>query len=141
MAKVKELLETLDDMRKVYQFDDEKTDIIGFDSDSIHVKTVDNGTGVVIDMKRDISRGKSEETLKESDLEELHDYLLRWSMVAVREEILQHGDLYNGFLASIMSVLKPREKYFESDGTFKITTDRGADSLAIEILNRIIGEE
>ena len=129
MAKVKELLETLDDMRKVYQFDDEKEDIIEIDSDSIHVKTVDNGTGVAIDMKRDISRGKSEETLNESDLEELHDYLLRLSMIAVREELLKHGDLYNGFLASIESAIKEIWIY----GT--------AHEMAEAVLNRIIGEE
>lgn len=66
---------------------------------------------------------------------------LRDAVLIVREELLRYDALYNGFLASIMSVLKPRERYFESDGTFKVTTDRGADSLAVEILNRIIGEE
>lgn len=102
MAKVKELLETLDDMRKVYQFDDKKADI---------------------------SISKMEETLDENDLEKLRDTLLRWSMVAVREELLQHGDLYNGFLASIESAIKEKWIY----GT--------AHEMAEAVLNRIIGEE
>lgn len=63
---------------------------------------------------------------------------------ALREELLLHADLYNAFYDSILSVLKPKERYFDEDGSYKIDTGRsvhGAEELAKEILDRIIGEE
>ncbi len=129
MATVKQLLETLEDMRKVYQFDDEKTDITILGSDSLSVKTVDNETGVFINMLRNINREKREETLDENDLQKLRDTLLIWSMIAVREELLQHGDFYNGFLASIMSVLNEN------------WNGETNEQIAEKILKRITGEE
>ncbi len=60
---------------------------------------------------------------------------------ALREELLLHVDLYNAFCDSILSVLKQKEHYFDGDGSFKIDTEHGAESLAKEILDRIIGEE
>ena len=66
---------------------------------------------------------------------------IRECVCALREELLLHGDLYEAFLDSIISVLEPRERYFPDDLSFKIETDRGAVSLAKEILDRIVGEE
>ena len=129
MATVKQLLETLEDMRKVYQFDDEKTDITILGSDSLSVKTVDNETGVFINMLRNINREKREETLDENDLQKLRDTLLIWSMIAVREELLQHGDFYNGFLASIMSVLNEN------------WNGETNEQIAEKLLKRITGEQ
>ena len=60
---------------------------------------------------------------------------------ALREELLLHDDLYNAFCDSILSVLKPKERYFDGDGSFKIDAEHGAELLAKEILDRIIGEE
>ena len=51
------------------------------------------------------------------------------------------NELREAFIASIVSALKPKETYFDGDGTYKITTEYGAESLAEEILDRLIGEE
>lgn len=47
----------------------------------------------------------------------------------LREELLKHGDLYRGFLASIQSAIADASNYTKGD------------KLAKFILNRIIGEE
>ena len=65
---------------------------------------------------------------------------IRECVCALREELLLHADLYNAFYDSVLSVLKPKERYFDGDGSFKIDTKYGAESLAKEILARIIGE-
>lgn len=55
-------------------------------------------------------------------------------------ELHKHGDIYDAFQASILSVLKPKEHYI-GDGEFSIEAEEGAYYLAEEILKRIIGEE
>ena len=62
------------------------------------------------------------------------------AMKIVRFELLKHGEIYNAFHASILSVLKPKEHYI-GDGEFSIEAEEGAYYLAEEILKRIIGEE
>lgn len=58
----------------------------------------------------------------------------------LRNELLKHGEFYNGFRDSIQSVLKPKERYI-GDGEFSIHAEFGSSYLAEEILKRIIGEE
>lgn len=65
---------------------------------------------------------------------------LRPAVEVVRNELLKRGDLYEGFVASIFSVLKPKEHYV-GDGESEISAEYGANFLAEEILNRIIGLE
>ena len=65
---------------------------------------------------------------------------LQQSIATVRDELLKQGDLYDGFVASIFSILKPKEHYV-GDGEFEIYAECGAKHLAEEILNRIIGLE
>lgn len=66
---------------------------------------------------------------------------VRESISIIRNELLKHGDLYDGFHSSILSVLKPKEKYV-GDGCFELQLiDFDASMLAEEILKRIIGEE
>ena len=65
---------------------------------------------------------------------------LQESIVTVRDELLKQGDLYDGFVASIFSVLKPKEHYI-GDGESEIHAEYGAKHLAEEILNQIIGME
>lgn len=59
----------------------------------------------------------------------------------VADELKKHGDFYAAFVASVQSVLKPKEKY-TGDGCFNIELEDG-DSfmLAEEIVKRISGEE
>lgn len=57
----------------------------------------------------------------------------------LRDEILNHGDLYNGFVESILSVLKENSRYI-GDGETEIIAEYGENQLADEILKRIIGE-
>lgn len=47
----------------------------------------------------------------------------------VREELLEHGDLYNGFKASVVSAL------------YELPCSEDIPDLADRILKRIIGEE
>lgn len=82
--------------------------------------------------------GKAKEVLKEDS--ESHSQTVQQAAITLRDELLKHGDVYDGFLASILSVLKPKEKYI-GDGEFVIRTENGANYLTEEILNRIIGEE
>lgn len=58
----------------------------------------------------------------------------------LREEFLKHGDLYNGFVASILSVLKENSRY-AGDGEMEIIAEYGEKILAEDIVKRIIGEE
>lgn len=58
----------------------------------------------------------------------------------VRFELLKHGDIYNAFHSSILSVLKAKEQYV-TDGGVLIHAEDGSHSLAEKILKRIIGEE
>ena len=58
----------------------------------------------------------------------------------LREELLKHGDLYDGFKASIISVLKENSRYI-GDGETEIVAEYGENQLAEEILKRIIGED
>ncbi len=65
---------------------------------------------------------------------------LQESIVTVRDELLKRENLYDGFVASILSVLKPKEHYV-GDGESEISAEYGANYLAEEILNRIVGLE
>ena len=58
----------------------------------------------------------------------------------LREELMKHGDLYDGFVASILSVLKENCRYI-GDGETEIIAEYGENYLAEEIVKRIIGEE
>lgn len=58
----------------------------------------------------------------------------------LRDELLKHGDLYNGFAASILSVLKENSRYI-GDGETEIIAEYGENQFAEEILKRIIGED
>ena len=58
----------------------------------------------------------------------------------LRDELLKHGDLYDGFVASILSVLKENSRCI-GDGETEIIAEYGENKLAEEILKRIIGEE
>ena len=57
----------------------------------------------------------------------------------LRDELLKHEDLYNGFVSSILSVLKENSRYI-GDGETEIVAEFGENQLAEEILKRIIGE-
>ena len=57
----------------------------------------------------------------------------------LREELLNHGDLYDGFVASILSMLKENSRYI-GNGEMEIIAEYGDNQLAEEILKRIIGE-
>lgn len=58
----------------------------------------------------------------------------------LRNELLKHGDLYNGFVASVLGVIKPKARYI-GDGETEILVEFGENYLAEEIVKRIIGEE
>ena len=62
------------------------------------------------------------------------------SIQNIRSELLKQGDLYNGFTASIISVLRKKEQHTE-DGGIIINAEHGTAHLAREIMNRLIGEE
>lgn len=66
----------------------------------------------------------------------IHDAVL-----VLKKSVSEDSEIRKAFIASIASVLKPKETYFEGDGTYKITTNSGAESLAEEILDRVLGEE
>lgn len=57
----------------------------------------------------------------------------------MRDELLKHEDLYDGFVASILSMLKENYRYI-GDGETEIVAEFGENQLAEEILKRIIGE-
>lgn len=58
----------------------------------------------------------------------------------LREELFKHGDLYDGFASSILSVLKENSRYI-GDGETEIIAEYGENQLAEEILKQIIGED
>ena len=58
----------------------------------------------------------------------------------LQKELLKHEDLYNGFVSSILSVLKENSRYI-GDGEMEIVAEFGENQLAEEILKRIIGED
>lgn len=68
------------------------------------------------------------------------DELITAATAILRTELMKHGDLYNGYLASILSVLKPKERYI-GDGESEIHAEFQVNYLAEEVLKRIIGEE
>ena len=59
---VKQFLDALEEMREVYQFDDEKTRIVTYDivtpriNDCLQVSTIDEKTGIAIVMCKDIEK-------------------------------------------------------------------------------------
>ena len=67
-------------------------------------------------------------------------YTVKESCKILRDELLKHGDLYDGFVASILSVLKENSRYI-GDRETEIVAEFGENQLAEEILKRIIGEE
>ena len=58
----------------------------------------------------------------------------------LRDELMKHEDLYNGFVSSILSVLKENSQYI-GDGEMEIVDEYGENQLAEEILKRSIGED
>lgn len=67
----------------------------------------------------------------------------RFAMIVLRNELLKHGDLYDGFLASMRSAIEDAEKWHMNDW---LETDydkrkEDLDRLTECILKRIIGEE
>lgn len=72
-------------------------------------------------------------------IEEFHT--IHEAVLVLKKAISEDSELRKAFIASIASVLKPKETYFDGDGTYKIITGSGAESLAEEILGRIIGED
>lgn len=66
---------------------------------------------------------------------------LRTACQVVSEELKKHEDFYDAFVASVNSVIKPKETYV-GDGCFQIDLlDCSSYQLAEEIVNRISGEE
>lgn len=60
----------------------------------------------------------------------------------VTHELHKHGEFYDAYVASIASVLEPKQRYI-GDGCFCIDIDADTDykGLAEEIVKRISGEE
>ena len=67
-------------------------------------------------------------------------YTIKEACKILRDELLKHGDLYDGFVESILSVLKENSRYI-GDGETEIIAEYGENQLAERILKRIIGEE
>lgn len=68
------------------------------------------------------------------------DIDLESAIQVLRVELHKHGDIYDAFCASILSVLKSKEQYVTDSGVL-IHAEKGTCALAEEILKRIIGEE
>lgn len=66
-------------------------------------------------------------------------YTVKEACKILRDELLKHEDLYDGFVASILSALKENSRYI-GDGETEIVAEFGENQLAEEILKRIIGE-
>lgn len=98
-----------------------------FDVDEIPTVNVEIVGGFDFEGMADIHFDYSPQTVKEA-------------CKILREELLKHGDLYNGFVASVLSVLKPKSHYV-GDGETEIIVEYGENYLAEEIVKRIIGEE
>lgn len=67
-------------------------------------------------------------------------YTVEEACKILRDELLKHEDLYDGFKASIISVMKENSRYI-GDGEMEIIAEYGENQLAEEILKRIIGED
>lgn len=67
-------------------------------------------------------------------------YTVKEACKILRDELMKHGDLYNGFVSSILSVLKENSRYI-GDGETEIVAEYGENQLAEEILKRIIGKD
>lgn len=67
-------------------------------------------------------------------------YTVKEACKILQDELLKHGDLYDGFKASIISVMKENSRYI-GDGEMEIIAEYGENQLAEEILKRIIGED
>lgn len=66
----------------------------------------------------------------------------RFAMIVLRNELLKHGDLYNGFLASMRSAID--DKFWDSRSTVRPMCDIGGedfDEAAELMLKRVIGED
>ena len=61
----------------------------------------------------------------------------------LREELLKHGDLYNGFLESMKSVIQESERWEKNDWVCNSYDEKKEDleRLAELMLKRIIGED
>lgn len=82
--------------------------------------------------------GKAKAVLKENS--ESHSQTVQQAAITLRDELLKHGDVYDGFQASITSALKPKSTCVGQD-IYTIYAYCGLEHLAEEILKRIIGEE
>lgn len=98
-----------------------------FDVDEIPTVNVEIVGGFDFDGMADIHFDYSPQTVKEA-------------CKIMRDELLKHEDLYDGFVASILSMLKENSRYI-GDGETEIIAEYGENQLAEEILKRIIGEE
>ena len=98
-----------------------------FDVDEIPTVNVEIVGGFDFEGMADIHFDYSPQTVKEA-------------CKIMRDELLKHEDLYDGFVASILSMLKENSRYI-GDGETEITAEYGENQLAEEILKRIIGEE
>ena len=58
---------------------------------------------------------------------------VREAILTLREELLKHGEMYNGFLASIKSALDDYCKYMDD-------SDGGRNIMVVTILKRLVGE-
>lgn len=66
------------------------------------------------------------------------DEIIKTAMAVLREELMKHGDLYNGFLASIESALEEKISYAELwENDICIESDKWAKA----VMSRIIGED
>lgn len=98
-----------------------------FDVDEIPTVNVEIVGGFDFEGMADIHFDYSPQTVKEA-------------CKIMRDELLKHEDLYDGFVASILSMLKENSRYI-GDGETEIIAEYGENQLAEEILKRIIGEE
>lgn len=97
-----------------------------FDVDEIPTVNVEIVGGFDFEGMADIHFDYSPQTVKEA-------------CKIMRDELLKHEDLYDGFVASILSMLKENSRYI-GDGETEIVAEFGENQLAEEILKRIIGE-
>ena len=97
------------------------------EADTLPELTVEIGGGIDFDGMADIHFDYSPYTVKEA-------------CKILRDELMKHGDLYNGFVSSILSVLKENSRYI-GYGETEIVAEYGENQLAEEILKRIIGED
>ena len=65
---------------------------------------------------------------------EWSDETINEAVAVVRDELLKHGALYDGFLASVKSALID----YQEDG--RVVLNASCDVLSKEILKRIVGE-